>query len=254
MLHGASPAPVAWCFRMLDAFHIAALQHAATAQWHGPEPEPDSEPSGSVKASHAAEPGNAATLESLVLAQHRANFELWHQEDAARDPAADDRIIAAVKHAIDTLNQRRNDLVERIDELLLSVLQQRPEAPLHSETPGLIIDRLSILSLKIHHTEEETVRAGTSEEHKARNRSRLDVLANQRTDLALCLAQLWSELGTGHRRFKLYRQMKMYNDPTLNPVLYSKIAPPGPSRREGGEAAELPPADGGIDPEAWLAL
>ena len=90
---------------------------------------------------------------ALALAQHRANFDLWHEEDKARDPAATDAEIAAVKHAIDGLNQRRNDLVEKIDELLLTLAgEQNPDAPLHSETPGLMIDRLSILALKIYHT------------------------------------------------------------------------------------------------------
>ena len=157
----------------------------------------------------------------LILAQHRANFDLWHQEDLARSPEASDATIAQVKHAIDRLNQQRNDLAEQIDAaLLLEAAQQNPAAPLHSETPGLIIDRLSILALKIFHTREETLRESASEEHRMRNRDRLRILLQQRNDLAQCLDHLWAEVLAGQRRFHLYLQMKMYNDPDLNPVLY----------------------------------
>ena len=98
-------------------------------------------------------------------------------------------------------------------------------APLHSETPGLIIDRLSILALKVFHTHEEAHRSGTSEEHRLRTRARLDVLNEQRADLEHCLGELWADTLAGRRRFKRYRQLKMYNDPTLNPVLYAGSAP-----------------------------
>ncbi len=160
-------------------------------------------------------------MESLVLQQHRANFDLWHEEDAARNPDASDAEIARVKHAIDRLNQQRNDLVEQIDLALLKLTpDQNSAAPLHSETPGLIIDRLSILALKIFHTGEEAGRADATEAHRSRNRDRLAVLQAQRDDLVACLGELWAQIVSGQRRFKLYRQLKMYNDPTLNPVLY----------------------------------
>ncbi len=165
----------------------------------------------------------ADDLGSLILAQHRANFDLWHEEDDARSPDASDARIAEVKHAIDRLNQQRNDLVEQIDQLLLTLAgTQNDAAPLHSETPGLIIDRLSILALKIYHTAEEATRASATEAHRERNQQRLAVLEQQRTDLAACLDALWTEVLSGQRRFRLYRQMKMYNDPDLNPVLYSR--------------------------------
>lgn len=157
----------------------------------------------------------------LAEAQHRANFDLWHEEDKARDPGASDAEIAAVKHAIDRLNQLRNDLVEKLDGMLLTLAgEQNPGAPLNSETPGLMIDRLSILALKIHHTEEETHRESATEAHRQKNTARLAVLKEQRSDLAGCLDTLWSEVRAGTRRFKLYRQMKMYNDPELNPKMY----------------------------------
>ena len=196
---------------MLDTAHIAALHDLATTHWHNarhPAPQPSS------------------PLEELILGQHRANFDLWHQEDDARDPDATDAGIAHVKRAIDEINQRRNDLVEQIDTALLHLTPaQNPSAPLHSETPGLIIDRLSILSLKIFHTAEQTQRPDATETHKTSNHDRLAILHDQRHDLAQCLADLWAEVLAGRRRFKLYRQLKMYNDPTLNPVLYRARQP-----------------------------
>ena len=164
-------------------------------------------------------------LLALALSQHRANFDLWHEEDKARSPEAPDHAIAEVKHAIDRLNQLRNDLVEQIDESLLAAAGvQNHSAPLHSETPGLVVDRLSILSLKIYHTAEEAHRASAGRSHCERNAQRLAVLTAQREDLAGCLAALWLDVLGGRRRFKLYRQMKMYNDPELNPVLYGAKA------------------------------
>lgn len=155
------------------------------------------------------------------MGNHRANFELWHEEDKARDPGASDLEIARVKKAIDRLNQRRNDVVEAIDEALLQEAPRQPaSAPLHSETPGMMIDRMSILALKIFHTREQAERGDASEGHRLRNAERLRVLEEQRGDLAECLQSLWSEVLEGGRRFKVYRQMKMYNDPELNPAIY----------------------------------
>ena len=197
---------------MLDALQIAALHKRATAHWHTPDT--------------AALPPASPFLQ-LVCDQHRANFDLWHREDAARDPHATDTEIADVKRSIDKLNQRRNDLVEHLDTLLLASVLQNEAAPLHSETPGLVIDRLSILALKSFHTQEEIDRQGIREDQRARNRERFAVLAEQLSDLTGCLGALWADVLAGQRRFKLYRQLKMYNDPTLNPVLY------GASKRAG---------------------
>jgi hypothetical protein len=169
-----------------------------------------------------------SSFTDLLLRQHRANFDLWHEEDKARDPAATDAEITRVKHAIDRLNQQRNDLVEQMDAWLLAAIPpQNPSAPLHSETPGLIIDRLSILALKIFHTREEATRVSATEAHRQRNQARLALLAEQRADLAGCLDALWAAVQRGERRFKLYRQLKMYNDPDLNPAVYGHTTATG---------------------------
>jgi hypothetical protein len=200
---------------MLNADLITRMHDEANRAWHHGNEVP--QPANSV----AAEP---ESLWPVVLQQHCANFELWHQEDKARDPAATNDQIAEVKHAIDRLNQRRNDLVEIVDRMLLvEVGAQNGRAPLNSETPGLIIDRLSILALRIYHTEEESRRASASEVHRKKNAERLALLLEQRRDLAACLDRLWAEVLAGDRRFKLYLQMKMYNDPELNPVVYARI-------------------------------
>jgi hypothetical protein len=190
---------------MLDALLILRLHDTANAHGHD-DLHPPFVP--------------ASPFEQLMLDQHLANFDLWHQEDQARDPDASDARIVEVKHAIDRLNQRRNDLVEQIDIALLEAAAPRPEAPLHSETPGLIIDRLSILSLKLFHTEEQLHRS--TPQHQANNHNRLLLLNDQRSDLAACLTRLWEDILAGRRRFKLYRQFKMYNDPDLNPVIYGR--------------------------------
>jgi hypothetical protein len=193
---------------MLRAEDILRLHDLSTAHGHDP-------------ATSAPVAPNA--FAQLVLDQHQANFDLWHREDEARNPAVSDAVIAQVKHDIDRLNQLRNDLAEQIDLTLLDAVDLNPAAPLHSESPGLIVDRLSILALKIFHTEEQLHRS--TPDHQDRNRARLSVLNEQRDDLAACLDQLWAEVLGGTRRFKLYRQLKMYNDPSLNPVLYSRSPP-----------------------------
>ena len=161
------------------------------------------------------------TIPSLSLQLHCANFILWHLEDEARDTSARDHIIVQCKRAIDRNNQQRNDLVERIDALLFDSLPQNGEAPLHSETPGQMLDRLSILSLKIYHMRVEVERLESSNDNRLRNRERLLMLTEQRDDLRQALESVLHEITAGTRRFKLYRQVKMYNDPQLNPVLYS---------------------------------
>lgn len=194
---------------MLSADSIIRLHDQLAARWHA---DPD------------ADPPQTGPFLALVARQHRANFDLWHIEDEARRPGATPHEIVEVKRRIDHTNQARNDLAEQLDEALLQHLAARglpkSEAALHSESPGLIIDRLSILALKIYHSQEEADRPDAPAGHAERNRSRLAVLAEQRADLAACLQSLWDGTLAGTRRFKLYRQLKMYNDPSLNPAIY----------------------------------
>ncbi len=163
----------------------------------------------------------------LVSTQHQINFELWHQEDMARDPDVSDSKIASVKRAIDVLNQRRNDLIERMDQFLVNILftgnvKNDAEAEMNSETPGSMIDRLSINALKIYHMDEEILREEVTAEHRNKCAGKLSVLQEQRKDLEQCLSKLFADLSSGEKRLKVYQQMKMYNDESLNPVLYRK--------------------------------
>jgi hypothetical protein len=196
---------------MLDAAFITQMHDETTEAWHQP---------------HQEKQTNPTEITELIRAQHRANFDLWHEEDKARDPEAGDPEVAQVKRSIDRLNQSRNDLVEQIDTEILAKFEEPircyPDAPLHSETPGMMIDRLSILALKIFHTAEESRRESATETHRQRNRQRLVLLQGQRSDLSQALDALFQDLVGGRRRFKLYRQMKMYNDPELNPAIYKR--------------------------------
>jgi hypothetical protein len=207
---------------MLSASEIAALHDQLTRAWHHAPggPVEDVPPS----AGPSPDPGSNLGWLGSFARHHRANFDLWHIEDEARIPGATDAEVAGVKRRVDLTNQLRNDLAEELDRALLGWLEARglpnPAAQLHSESPGLIIDRLSILALKIYHTCEEAERADAPPGHAARNRDRLTILEQQREDLAGCLDSLWRETLAGTRRFKLYRQLKMYNDPSLNPAIY----------------------------------
>jgi hypothetical protein len=166
------------------------------------------------------------TLLAAILEQHRANYDLWHMEDFARRTDVPAEEIAATKRRIDRTNQIRNDLIEKIDNAILSAFAPHDAAPLHSETLGMMIDRLSILSLKLYHTEEELARTDVDNAHWARNGERRRILLEQRADLKECLLRIWSLACAGEVRIKLYRQLKMYNDPGLNPELYRNSAAP----------------------------
>ena len=197
----------------LRASEIVALHDAALVRWNAPEGvDPTIAPSGGT-------PGPA----ELLSAAHFANLMIWRLEDEARRRDIGDARIAAIKRAIDPWNQRRNDLMEEIDAQILAgyanVGGQRSE--LHSETAGMIIDRLSILALKIHNMDRVAADAagegdrGLDEECRARTL----VLREQRKDLETCLARLLDDFAAGRRHFKVYRQMKSYNDDRLNPAL-----------------------------------
>lgn len=164
-------------------------------------------------------------LFAAISANHLYNSLLWNEEDKARRTDVAAAEIAACKRLIDAYNQKRNDAVEAIDEILLAALRLPEDVSnvrLNSETAGAMIDRLSILSLKIFHMREQTQRIDAGADHVARCRAKLDRLQLQRRDLADCLDQLLADAEAGRACFKVYRQFKMYNDPTLNPYLYGR--------------------------------
>ena len=198
---------------MIDVHAILDLQESAVAEWH--EREVDN---------------RYEDFLHVVCLQHQQNFRLWHQEDIARSPEVAEADIAAVKRAIDRLNQRRNDLIERLDDYVLVELSDagvrpRADAPQNTETPGSVIDRLSILALRLYHMEEQACRADATDEHVAKAKARLDILHQQHRDLAFSLGELLADLFAGRKRLKVYRQFKMYNDPTMNPYLYAAKRP-----------------------------
>ena len=174
----------------------------------------------------------------LVCEQHKYNFLLWHEEDIARSPDVGDARIAAVKRAIDNYNQRRNDCIEKLDDALMRELELRAINPaagarLNTETPGSAIDRLSILSLRIYHMDEQLERPDATPDHVLKVQHRLSILHTQQEDLSNSLAELNNDIFAGRKRLKLYRQMKMYNDPTLNPYLYGRATDQAAHRKAG---------------------
>ncbi len=164
-------------------------------------------------------------LRGKVCDLHRFNFLLWHEEDIARSPDVTDTKIAAVKRAIDGYNQARNDAIEKVDDWLISELAARgivaaPGAPAATETPGAAIDRLSILELRRYHMREQVDRADATPEHRQKAAEKLVVLDAQRDHLIAAVDRLMSEIFAAKRPLRVFRQMKMYNDPSMNPYLY----------------------------------
>ena len=149
----------------------------------------------------------------------------WHFEDMFRDPDIDPSEALVLKRRIDKSNQDRTDMVEDIDTYFRTKYKDvkiLPDATINTESPAWAIDRLSILALKIYHMEEQTKRSDTSEEHLATCRGKLAILLEQQKDLSLAIDQLLEDIEAGRKYMKVYRQMKMYNDPSTNPVLYGK--------------------------------
>jgi hypothetical protein len=164
-------------------------------------------------------------LAALVAGQHKQNFDLWHEEDKAREPAVEDKDIARVKRNIDALNQCRNDMITEIDMRLAQgdlAQHQNSSRPWNSETLGSIVDRLSISSLKVFHMAEQTERADASPEHIVVCQQKLARLQEQTQDLAQALQVFIEDIIAGRKQNKLYQQFKMYNDPALNPRIYGK--------------------------------
>ena len=149
----------------------------------------------------------------------------WHFEDIIRDPHIDPIEALNLKRRIDRSNQDRTDLVEEIDSYFrhkYSEVKTLPEARLNTESPAWAIDRLSILALKIYHMREQVERNDADDEHRAKCAAKLDVLLEQQQDLGLAIDQLLEDIEAGRKYMKVYRQMKMYNDPSTIPILYKK--------------------------------
>lgn len=164
------------------------------------------------------------TLEFLLCEKNWTDAVQWHLEDIVRDPGIDPVYALEIKRRIDALNQYRTDTVEYIDSYFLqkySGVEILPDARINTETPAWAIDRLSILQLKIYHMRCEAVRTDASDEHRAACSRKLDTLLEQQRDLSTAIEELLEDIAAGRKYMKTYKQMKMYNDPSLNPVLYA---------------------------------
>lgn len=187
-----------------SASDIAALQTDLTARWHQVPPS-----------------ASGQGFNELVQQNHLRNFQLWHEEDIARrDDLGSERVHQA-KRNIDRFNQERNNFIEEMDKAIVAALQPPASGcPRNSETPGMMIDRLSILALKEFHMHEEAVRPDATPQHREKCGEKLARIRVQRADLATCLSELFADVVARRRTFSVYFQFKMYNDPALNPQLY----------------------------------
>jgi len=161
-------------------------------------------------------------LEHLLYRKCWIDTVQWHYEDIIRDPQIDPVAALTLKRKIDASNQDRTDMVEYIDSYFLdqySDVQVKEDATINTESPAWGVDRLSILALKIYHMNEEATRSDASDEHKAACQNKLDILLEQRVDLSTAIDTLLSDIQNGDKYMKVYKQMKMYNDDELNPVL-----------------------------------
>lgn len=165
------------------------------------------------------------SLEHLMYVKNWVDTVQWHLEDIIRNPQIDPVEALVIKRRIDASNQYRTDLVEFIDSWFLnsySNVEIKQDAVYNTESPAWAIDRLSILELKIFHMQIEADRTDASEEHRNNCRQKLNVLLTQRVDLSTAIEQLMHDIAEGKKFMKVYKQMKMYNDESLNPVLYQK--------------------------------
>lgn len=165
------------------------------------------------------------SIEAELAEKNWIDAVQWHLEDIIRDPNIDPVAALKLKRRIDRSNQDRTDLVEKIDSYfrdLYKDVKPNADATINTESPAWAIDRLSILALKIYHMQQEVERKDADADHIARCRAKLDVLLEQRVDLSAAIDQLLADIEAGRKYMKVYRQMKMYNDPATNPVLYGK--------------------------------
>ncbi len=170
-------------------------------------------------------PYKEGSIEHTLFAKNWIDAVQWHLEDIIRDPAIDPVEALALKRRIDRSNQDRTDMVEELDTYFrekYSDVVPHADATINTESPAWALDRLSILALKIYHMQAEVARTDASPEHIAKCRAKLDVLTEQRADLISAIDQLLDDIAEGKKYMKVYRQMKMYNDPATNPVLYGQ--------------------------------
>ena len=170
-------------------------------------------------------PFQVETIDAYLYEKNWIDVVQWHLEDIIRDPEIEPLKAVEIKRWIDRSNQERTDLVEKIDSYFLYSFQDvKPlaNATINTESPAWALDRLSILAVKIYHMQQEANRTDASKEHLNACRAKLDVLLEQREDLSSAIDQLLTDIAEGRKYMKVYKQMKMYNDPALNPVLYAK--------------------------------
>lgn len=170
-------------------------------------------------------PFDKDSLERILYAKNWIDTVQWHLEDIIRDENIDPTEALQLKRRIDASNQQRTDLVEFIDSWFLRKFENitpKPDAKINTETPAWAVDRLSILALKVYHMSLEANRESASEEHRANCQAKLDVLLIQKEDLSTSINQLLTDIENGNVKMKVYKQMKMYNDESLNPILYQK--------------------------------
>lgn len=194
-----------------DLARVARLQADRTDRWHR-EPIVD----------------QGTDWDGLVMAQHAFNFQLWHEEDKARSPDATDQQLADVKRSIDRFNQQRNDAIEAIDDAIDAELDRArvapaADAPVNTETLGSAIDRLSIMSLRQYHFQEQIERADQEGRETGELRRRITLVQFQLQSLTQSAQQLADDLRSGAKRHQTFRQLKMYNDPQLNPAIYLAV-------------------------------
>ncbi|WP_445431743.1 DUF4254 domain-containing protein [Chryseobacterium indoltheticum] len=170
-------------------------------------------------------PFESETLERILYAKNWIDTVQWHLEDIIRDENIDPTDALQLKRTIDSSNQKRTDLVEYIDSWFLDKYKNitpKSDAKINTETPAWAVDRLSILALKVYHMSLEANRESASEEHRQNCQAKLDVLLTQKEDLSTSITQLLTDIENGDVKMKVYKQMKMYNDESLNPILYQK--------------------------------
>ncbi|EQA43496.1 PF14063 family protein [Leptospira broomii serovar Hurstbridge str. 5399] len=198
----------------LDSASVVSIFQKSIQDWHASE-------------SLSKNPYPQTSLEHLFYKKNQIDTVQWHVEDEIRRPDLPDSNLVQFKRQIDALNQERTDTVELIDDFISSRFKdvpRKPNARMNSETPAWLIDRMSILELKIYHMEEQTRRTDATTAHIEACKTKLSILLEQRKDLSICLDEILDDLSKGEKYYKVYRQMKMYNDKNLNPSLYTNKA------------------------------